>query len=121
MDETPASTKLQERKKNKLKNQFFKSKLLLSGRWNVHSWIAEGAETGGSLQGEIQPGIDLRIILNFVFNFNFRYLRSPLVVSVMKNVWRCLKINFRKNTNIIYSYFDPKTLFDIFYPDGLQL
>ena len=40
-------------------------------------------------------------IYHFGFNINFRYLRSPLAVSVMKNVWRCLKIKYKK---YIYLY-----------------
>ena len=35
-------------------------------------------------------------ISNLTFNYNFRYRRSPLAVLVMKNVWRCLKIKYKK-------------------------
>ena len=94
---SPSQHKIAGKKSStSIKELKFYSKLCFSGRWNVHTWIAEGTKTGGSLQGENQPGKDFIIILNFVLiSINFRYLRSHLAVLVMRNVWKCSKIKYQ--------------------------
>ena len=57
-DETPANTKMQESLMENLIDKFYKTEnnWLWSGRWDVHTGAAEGAEAGAGPQGEDQSG-----------------------------------------------------------------